>query len=212
MSKTFYRAAGGLLLLLGALMGWLGLVGSLPNARSAVYLAAGFGGVGFVLLALGLRSPFPASHRRLVTRKFTPWNIVIGAAMIAGGVGILHLYYNVIHVMPRIVLIGAMLAIPFGVFVAASIFGDACARCDQLLESKTLQFASVPDGALARLRAGDAEGALGLLGEPAADGPGRLRVGYCPTCKAVAVCRAGAEVLVLRDFHARLLADRARRA
>jgi hypothetical protein len=211
VSKTFYVAAGILLLLVATVLGFLGVTDAGERAHRAFVMAGIFGGIGFVLLVAGMRNPFDPAHRRYVRRKLTPWNLLIGPTVIALAIGVLYLFFNVIQLMPRIVVIGALVAVPIGVFITASIFGDACVRCDRLLETKTLRFAALADSALDRLKAGDIESALAILGAPTPEGTAPVEVSYCPLCRSVAVCRAGGTTAVLREMKARLLTELAKR-
>ncbi|HXK09689.1 MAG TPA: hypothetical protein VMT70_08605 [Vicinamibacteria bacterium] len=49
-----------------------------------------------------------------ITRKFSPGSVVFGLLLIAAGALVLFLFYRVIHVMPLLVLIGALLSFPAG--------------------------------------------------------------------------------------------------
>jgi hypothetical protein len=203
MSKTFHVAAGGLLLLLGAVLGWTALQ-PYPNAFIARWLAVGAGGAGAVLLAMGLRSPFHGRQLDLVRRRFQPANLVLGPLVVAAGVGLVYLRENVTSLLPEKVVVVALLAVPVGVFITASVFADHCGLCGAKLKD-----AWAAAGLLIPF-AGDVSPDLRSASPraPLADAARALPVEYCPRCRGIAVFDPGGGVLVLRGSSADRLIGR----
>lgn len=203
MKSTFLVAVGGLLVVLGALLGIVthlagrALDAPLMGAISAPAV------LGLILVMLGLRSPYAAAHRGVVTRKATPKNFFIGLGIVLGSITVLYLFYNVIPIMPDILVIGAMLGVPVGIFTMATLFEDACARCDRLLQSIRIR---APQERLERivesLRSSDMDTALRLMGGSAPEHAPQLELAFCPSCQAVAVCKAAKAPVVLQGANA----------
>lgn len=125
----------------------------------------------------------------LIARKFVPGTMLLGLALSAGGVLILVLFATVIPVMPMLVLIGAMLAVPVGVLVALSAFDHQCLRCAVPLKMKIL---TVPAAAKARLKTAVGAGNVQAIAQLAERGNSaslnaiQVKCAYCPTCESVA--------------------------
>lgn len=88
---------------------------------SPTAMAAAFGVPGLLLLIFGILPP----HDRRVTMEFSPGRLFGGLGVSLAGLVVLYLYYQVIHVAPRFVLVGAMLAVPTGLLFAASCWTEA---------------------------------------------------------------------------------------
>jgi hypothetical protein len=98
--------------------------------------------LGLALLANGIRNPIPHRDRQAIRRAVTPSNLLIGPAMIAACAGVLYLFH-VIGFMPTIVVIGALIGIPAGVLVAASLFEYSCSHCQAKMKSGSVGRSSV---------------------------------------------------------------------
>ena len=83
-------------------------------------IAIFFGIPGLLLLAAGLLPP----RDRRVRMTFVPARLFGGLALSLAGIVVLYLFYNVVHVAPQIVLVGALVAVPLGVLVAASCWTE----------------------------------------------------------------------------------------
>lgn len=238
MSRTFYIAVGGLLVLLGMLLGLTMVLNGQGLSRGgligmAVPIVPGLG-----LILLGLSNPYAPRHRSVIKRKAAPLNLLVGLGLILGSSALLYLYNQIHFLPPGILGVGALLGIPVGVFIMASIHEDACARCNLRLESVQLGVpkaqmqpilellvsddtsaalrllelarADAEDArrkrAAERLRAGDTDAALRLIDGPAPGEEVPLEVAFCPSCRAVAVCKVSAvPKAVLQGTHATLL-------
>jgi len=143
-----------------------------------------------------------------VRRGFSFGTILFGLALVAISCGIFYLYYHVLFVMPRIVLVGAFLGIPGGILVTAFCFEDVCEYCGEGLKLARPQFASIPQGIWSTLRLGRVREALDQLGPPAPEAKHRLDFWYCPKCRQIALCKPdGEKPFVLQGNTARLLTD-----
>lgn len=238
MSRTFYIAVGGLLVILGALLGLtLALNGQGPSRGGLIGMAVPIV-LGLGLILFGLSNPYAPRHRSVIQRKATPLNLLIGLGLILGSSALLYLINQIHFLPPGILGVGALLGVPVGVFIMASVYEDACARCELRLESVQLgvpaaQLQSIlgllesndtsaalrlleasranaeearRKRAAERLRAGDTNAALRLMDGPAPGEELPLEVAFCPSCRAVAVCKVGAvPKTVLRGPEATLL-------
>ena len=119
MSREGKLASGVLLLLLAGLVAFAGSQASDPVV-SPMALAAVFGVPGFILLVAGVLPP----RSRRATMVFLPARLVGGICLSLAGIAVIYLYYQVLHVMPRVLLIGAMLAVPGGLLYAASCWTE----------------------------------------------------------------------------------------
>ncbi|MGC4001241.1 MAG: hypothetical protein QM767_28780 [Anaeromyxobacter sp.] len=129
MSKTFYVAIGGLLLLVsGCLFQFAEALHGLPPARRS-QVAVGFAMAGLAALVHGLRNPYPAHQRGLVRRKLAPLNLVLGPLLILASLGLLYVVSNVWAFIPHSWLVGALLGVPGGVILTATVFEEICGRC-----------------------------------------------------------------------------------
>jgi hypothetical protein len=92
---------------------------------------------GLALLANGLRNPIPYRDRQSIRRVLTLWNLVIGPVIIAACAGVLYLFH-VIGIMPLLVVVGALIGIPVGVLVTASLFDYSCVHCRANMKSNSV--------------------------------------------------------------------------
>ena len=115
MGREAKLAIGVLLLVVAGVVMFSGSQTDSPGV-SPSGIAAVFGVPGLLLLAAGIMPP----RDRRVTMTFVPARLFGGLALSLGGMSVLYLFYNVIHVAPQLVLVGALLAVPVGVLVAAS--------------------------------------------------------------------------------------------
>jgi hypothetical protein len=203
MKSTFLVAVGGLLVVLGALIGLMTLLNGRAFDAPILGVISVPAVLGLLLVMLGLRNPYAAAHRDVITRKATPKNFFVGLGIVLGSITILYLFYTVIPVMPQLVVVGAMLGVPVGIFIMASLFAEACARCDRLLQHIRI---SAPQPRLERivesLRSGDMNTALQLMAAQAPEHSPQLELAFCPSCQAAAVCKAAREPVVLRGASA----------
>jgi len=125
MSRQSKLASGVLLLILAAVLGLLGMQAPVnPNAVSPVTFAIAFAVPGFLLLLFGILPP----KGRRARMEFVPSRLYTGLGITAAGVLTLFLFYQVIHVMPQFILIGAMLAVPVGLLYAATCWSEVGAE------------------------------------------------------------------------------------
>ncbi|WP_375771805.1 hypothetical protein NR798_13225 [Archangium gephyra] len=203
MKSTFLVAVGGLLVVLGALLGIITLLDGRAFEAPLLGAISVPAVLGLLMVILGLRNPYAAAHRDVITRKATPKNFFVGLGIVLGSITIIYLFYNVIPVMPDVVIIGAMLGVPVGIFTMATLYTDACARCDRLLQPIRI---SAPQPRLERivesLRSSDMNTALQLMAALAPEHSPQLELAFCPSCQATAVCKAPKEPVVLRDASA----------
>lgn len=123
MGREAKLAIGVLLLVVSGFVMFSGSQSESPVVSESA-IALFFGIPGLFLLALGLLPP----RDRRVTMTFVPARLFGGVAMSLVGVVVLYLFYNVIHVGPQVVLVGALLAVPAGVLVAASCWTENPAK------------------------------------------------------------------------------------
>lgn len=119
MGREAKLAIGVLLLVVSGFVMFSGSQTESPGVSPSA-IAIFFGIPGLLLLAAGLLPP----RDRRVTMTFVPARLFGGLAMSLAGVAVLYLFYNVFQVAPQIVLVGAMLAVPVGVLVAASCWTE----------------------------------------------------------------------------------------
>lgn len=123
MGREAKLAIGVLLLVVSGFVMFSGSQTESPGVSPSA-IALFFGIPGLLLLAFGLLPP----RDRRMTMTFVPARLFGGLAMSLVGVVVLYLFYNVIHVAPQIVLVGALLAVPIGVLVAASCWTENPAK------------------------------------------------------------------------------------
>ncbi|MFY0524757.1 hypothetical protein ACN28I_16890 [Archangium gephyra] len=203
MKSPFLVAVGGLLIVLGALIGIMTLLDERAFDAPILGVISVPAVLGLLLVMLGLRNPYAAAHRDVITRKATPKNFFVGLGIVLGSITTIYLFYNLIPVMPQLVVVGAMLGVPVGIFIMASLFAEACARCDRLLQHIRI---SAPQPRLERivesLRSGDMDTALQLMAAQAPEHSPQLELAFCPSCQATAVCKTAKEPVVLRGASA----------
>lgn len=119
MGREGKLATGALLLVVAGLILFTGEQTPNPVVRPEL-LAAIFGGPGFLLLIAGL---VPSRSRR-ASMRFVPARLFGGLALSLAGAVVLVAFYEVVHVAPRVLLVGALLAVPVGALVAASCWTD----------------------------------------------------------------------------------------
>jgi membrane-associated PAP2 superfamily phosphatase len=56
--------------------------------------------------------------------EFSAGRLFGGLGISLAGIAVVYLYYQVLHVMPRLLLVGAMLAVPLGLLFAASCWTE----------------------------------------------------------------------------------------
>lgn len=118
MGRDAKLACGALLVGLGCFLAFT----SAPNAAvDPKILGAIFGVPGFLLLLFGIL-PSRDARTRMV---FRPGRLAGGLAASAVGGIVLFLFYQVVHVAPVALLVGAALAVPCGVLFAASCWSEA---------------------------------------------------------------------------------------
>lgn len=208
MSRTFLVAVGGLLVILGGLIGLVVLGAEHVPTSTAVPLIVIPTLLGSASLAAGLRNPYGSAYRHLIVRKADASYLWTGLALIAGSSFVL--YFGLGDFLPQRLAGGVFLGVPVGVLIMAAFVGDACARCGKRLEGAHLRFpgADLPT-VMQGLRAGDVPAALTVLRKPDSAGSmsSNVALDYCPACRAVAVCRANNERVVLEGEAARRLVD-----
>jgi hypothetical protein len=193
MSRTFQTAVGGLLLLLAGLLAFMFVVADAgPRVGRGLAVAEGLAVVGIVFLVQGLRSPFSPAQRTALRRRLALGNLVVGPILFAASAGLLYLKFEVINVLPDSLTIPALLGLPIGVFVTASLFRLVCARCGSRLASARATAAQL----------GRWAPAAGPLARGAA------WIEHCPRCRGVAVLGPENARVVLRDAEARQLVGR----
>jgi hypothetical protein len=177
-----------------------------PNAAIAGPIVLAWVALGAASTELGVRmggGKFPQ-----IRRAFSPGTIGLGLAIVAISCGILYVFSHVLHVMPRIVLIVALLGVPGGILITAMCFEDVCAHCSEALKLGRLRFASLPNGIWTKLRQGQVREALEQLGSPQSKGEHDLDFWYCPKCRQIALYRPRNEMpFLLQGNTARLLTD-----
>jgi len=143
-----------------------------------------FGAPGLLLLMSG-----SLPGRGVVGRTkmiFVPTRLVVGLSMTAAGVAVLFLYYQVVHVAPKVVLIGAMLAVPCGLLFAASCWTEACRNCSVPLKEFRARFNAGSRAMLeAAVRNGAVKEILALRAAPPTAGRVDLLIRYCQRCRMV---------------------------
>lgn len=179
-------------LTIGALL--VGLAGFLyfkaPSAAEPGLLrgiAAVFGVPGLVALVFGVLPGRRASARTKMT--FLPARLFGGIGLSVAGVVVLVLYYQVIHVAPQILLVGALIAVPGGLLFAGTSWTEACRTCGVVLDERHEPIRSDRARVKASLSAGRAEAVLALR-TSAGRGSIDLRVQSCPRCRKVALLSA----------------------
>jgi hypothetical protein len=172
------------ILLLGVANLLLFLRGQAADPAAITTLVPIFGVPGLLLLISGL-----LPGRGVVGRTrmiFVPTRLVVGLSMTTAGVAVLYLYYQVVHVAPEVVLIGAMLAVPCGLLWAASCWTEACRNCSVPLKEFRARFNA---GSRAMLEAAVRNGAVKEILALRAAPPSARRVGllirYCQRCRMV---------------------------
>lgn len=117
MGREGKLACGVLLLGLGCFLAFI------PAPNAAVdprILGAIFGIPGFLLLLFGIL-PSRDARMRMV---FRPGRLAGGLGISALGGIVLFLFYQVVHVAPQVVVVGALLAVPCGLLFAASCWSE----------------------------------------------------------------------------------------
>ncbi|MBI2214267.1 MAG: hypothetical protein HYU52_11530 [Acidobacteria bacterium] len=208
MSKVFYVAIGGLLVLVAATI-LLIQAGGVPGDPTVIRIvAAVFGVPGTLLLAVGLRSPFPDSARHLVRRKLTLRNLALGPFVVAASIATLYVCLWVLPIAPDALIFGAGAGLLAGIFLTASVQGDACVACNRLLQSVTAHFPPERSHLLTRIVPGEARAAIQALGTASQEGSAAFTFHVCTQCREVAVVRSATnEVTVLTGSDARALAE-----
>jgi hypothetical protein len=208
MSRSFRVASGGLLLATAAIILIIQSQGVKGDPNVIRIIAMIFAIPGCVLIAAGLKTPFAAKDRHLVGRKLTLKNLILGPVVIAVSAGVLYVCLFVVAFVPHVVALTAMAGILVGVFLTASVQGDACVRCDRLLDSARVHFADEPLDLWEQMEAGAGDQAIHDLGEPAPKGPFALWFHVCMQCRSVAICRSHENrVIVLTGTAAQRLAQ-----
>ena len=149
-------------------------------------LVAVFAVPGTVAFAWGLLPPLggPAADR--TTMVFLPARLAGGLLLSVAGVLVLYLYYEVVHVAPKMLLIAALLAVPGGLLIAGGCWTEACRVCGVALEEYRSKFNAETGGMLeAAVASGGVDEIVGL--HAAAPGPRRIDVliRYCPRCRRI---------------------------
>lgn len=119
MSRAARLACGCLLLIIAGLVSFLAGT-SEKSTLNPLTLAAVFGLPGLLLLVTGILP----DRRKRQALQFSAARLLGGLAISAAGLLLVYLFYNVLHVMPRILLIGAFLAVPMGVLFAATCWTE----------------------------------------------------------------------------------------
>jgi len=138
--------------------------------------------------------------------KFLAYRLLMGLGVLCTGALILILFHDVMDAVPRVLLIGALLALPVGALTALSAHARACVACGGELETTVM---AAPAEAQATLESASAWAIQQTLSVPArADlaAPARARVvrairmkcSYCPACRTHALLKvAGWTALVV---------------
>jgi hypothetical protein len=129
-----------------------------------------------------------------IGRKFSPSTVLFGVGLIAAGALVLLLFHYVLHVMPLVVVIGALLALPAGVACILFSFVPACLNCNKELQVKTLKLAPSARAALKQAyEHGSVKDMLAVMSTNAGSkeaGAIRLNCWSCPQCQAVGYLKA----------------------
>jgi hypothetical protein len=124
-----------------------------------------------------------------IGKKFSPGAVGIGLGLIAAGAAVLFLFYRVFHIMPLVVLIGALLAFPAGLGFIIFSFVPSCQRCRKELTFKKVALSSSAQSELKRVYSRNpVKDLTALVAKYAAAASAqsiRLACWYCPQCRAV---------------------------
>ncbi len=119
MSREARLACGCLLLIIAGLVAFLASTAE-KSALNPLVIVVVFGLPGLLLLVAGILP----DRRKRQALQFSPARLLGGLGISAAGLLLVYLFYNVLHVMPRILLIGAFLAVPVGVLFAATCWTE----------------------------------------------------------------------------------------
>jgi hypothetical protein len=146
MSNPVKIAIGFLLFMISGVFLFMISADNIDDARKAkLYLFPAIPAIiGLPLLLSGLFFKIDDRFKHVIIKKATPSNIYIGMGIVITSIGILYLFYNVLHIAPLIVVIGALIAIPVGVIIMGNVYSEACAECGSVLSSKSKIFREVP--------------------------------------------------------------------
>jgi hypothetical protein len=126
--------------------------------------------------------------KKPIGRKFSPGAALFGLGLIAAG-SLALLFFHYVHVIPRNILIGALLAIPAGVGCILFSFVPACLACGRELDFKKTRISTAARSALQNAyERGSVKDVLAVVStHPGSADPGAIRLScwYCPQCEAV---------------------------
>lgn len=116
MSRATRLAVGVLLLVIA---GVFVLMGEPPNKNlDPLLLPSIFGVPGLLMLLWGL---VPPKGKSMV---FLPTRLAGGLGLSMAGLGLVFVFHQITHVMPRFLLVGGMLAVPIGLLLAATCWAE----------------------------------------------------------------------------------------
>lgn len=150
-------------------------------------IAAVFGVPGLLALVSGVLPGRGASDRTKMT--FVPVRLFGGLALSAAGVLVLFLFYQVVHVAPQIVVVGALIAVPVGLLFAGTSWTEACRTCGIVLDERREPVRSDRARVKAALSSGRADAVLALRSS-GGQGSIDLLIQSCPRCRKVALLSA----------------------
>ncbi|MEO8673483.1 MAG: hypothetical protein ABI411_19375 [Tahibacter sp.] len=196
MSRGLKLVAGVLALVIA------GVVLLMPDGKEDVrqIIGAVFGIPGLLLLILGLRAALPVEQRAHVRMIFLPGRMAAGLLLSAVSVAVLYVFFNVLHVMPQIVMIGALLGVPAGLLIAGLSWDEACRGCAKPFNTLNNRYTISSIQRISPLPALQARANTGV------DAP--LSMKYCATCRQLAIVKgAGIPPQMLVGKAAQVLVD-----
>jgi len=147
MSRSGKLVIGLLLLIISSVI-FLASVNSQKTQSTTLCALIGIFGIpGLLIFISGIRPGLRSEEKSYVKMTFVHSRLSAGVSVTVVSIGILYLFYQVIHVMPQLVLIGAFLGVPGGLFLAGQSWVMACRKCGTPLEENGGQhcFSYCPD-------------------------------------------------------------------
>jgi hypothetical protein len=144
--------------------------------------------VGLLFVVWGLLRSRTEGAVQCVEMTFVPNRLMGGLCLAGFGIMMWLLFLFVVHAAPTVVLIGAIVAIPVGLFIAARSWTEACVSCQIPLEDHLVRVSRDQAGPLATaIRASSASAVVTLCDAPLQAHWIFLFVQYCERCRQVVV-------------------------